>query len=117
MRLNTKSEDLYMITSMAYIKHMSMKMKITGKISKKVEKKWEKRMLKVRCECNCNYRNKKCKWLPSGVFKHRLGSTWFSLFVWECRACHSTTTSVYDEEISEPLQKAYFNHVLTHRWE
>lgn len=119
MRLGTKLEDFDLLISMAGIKHTSIKMKSTGKVSKKVEKKWKKRIRKSRFENMCCFPNKKCKWLPARVFnnRHRLGSMWFSLFIWECRCCHSTTSNIYEDEISESLQKAYSKHVLTHRWD
>ena len=120
--INNKLYEYEMLISLANIRRLSIKMRNTGKISKKVEKKWEKRMNKSKFERFCkSIDNKKCKWLPARVFsnKHRLrlDSEWFTLFIWECRVCHCNTTSVYDEEISEPLQKAYSEHVLTHKWD
>jgi hypothetical protein len=118
LRVNKKIEENDLLICLAKIKHLSIKFKITGKISRNVQNKWKKRVDRQDSFCRDKYKPDRtcCKWLPASVFKRRQLKFWFN-FMWECRVCHCVTSRVYDEEISIPLQNAYSENVITHKWD
>ena len=92
-----KLQDLDMLIDCSEILHASIKMKTTGKVSRKVLKKWHKRDL------GCGHDT--CHWIPS---------TENGKFYWKCYKCRATTNWCWDFELSEPLKKAYPEHIRTY---
>ena len=102
---------------LADIRHLSIKMKTTGFISDRVLNKWTKRdysLCKHYCRASINGRAKH-KLIPYSVVNKRPEHN--VTFWWYCVKCHTVSSWVWDEEISEPLAIAYPEHIRTRRWE
>lgn len=118
--LPEKIERYDFTIDLAEIKHLSRKMYETGKISRKTLKKWFKRdytnTSKGYCGCKGSPHTK-CVWLPNGVFNRYNRKHLCMSFNWTCIKCKSSTSWLYEEELSEPLQHGYPEHVHTHRFD
>ena len=110
---NVKLDKYDIIIDLANIRRISKRMYETGKVSDKVLKKWMKRDYNIH-DHGCYHYKRRCIWIPSVAFRKKYTSG--NMFQWACKRCHSVTAWVYDDELSEPLQKAFPERTHTKRW-